>query len=123
MSNGGKGWVTFSWIIFLLAGLANAMYGAAALVRKEYFPTEGVVYEALKSHGWVWLIFGVFQIVLAIAIASRFSFGRIIGIALAVISGVVWFYYMLYMPIAGLTMIVMYVLVIYGLSAHGEDFT
>lgn len=123
MSNGKSGWVTFSWIIFLLAGFMNGLYGAAALVRKEYFPTEGVIYDALQSHAWVWIIIGLIQIAIALMISSRMSLGRILGIAAAVISAIVWFYYMLYMPIAGLLLIVMYVLVIYGLAATPEDFT
>ena len=59
MAEGRSGWVTFSWIIFLMAGLVNMLYGAAALVRKEYFPETGLIFQSLQSHGWVWLLFGV----------------------------------------------------------------
>ena len=117
-----SGWVTFSWIIFLVAGLVNCMYGAAALVRKEYFPAEGIVYDALQSHGWVWLIIGAVQVLTAFLLMSRMSFGRVLGIALACFSVIVWFYYMLYLPLAGIMLVTIYILVIYGLGAHGEDF-
>jgi len=123
MANAKSGWVTFSWIIFLLAGCVNMMYGAAALVRKEYFPPTGIIYASLHSHGWVWLGLGLLQLVVAYAIASRMSFGRVLGIIMAVLACVVWFYYMLYVPTAGLTLVVLYVLVIFGLAAHGEDFS
>lgn len=122
MAENRSGWATFAWIIFLVAGTVNVMYGAAALVRKEYFPAEGIVYEALQTHAWVWLLFGALQILAAFTIMGRLSFGRILGITLASVSAIVWFYYMLYMPLMGLMLITLYVLVIYGLSAHGEEF-
>ena len=121
MSNGKSGWVTFSWIIFLVAGIVNVLYGAAALVRKEYFPSGGLIYAAIQQHGWIWLLLGLLQIVVALAIAYRMSFGRIAGIIFAVLAAVVWFFYMLYLPFVGFGLIVIYVLVIFALAAHGED--
>lgn len=123
MAEGRSGWVTFSWIIFMLAGLANVMYGAAALVRKEYFPEGGVVFEALQSHGWVWLIIGIVQLIAAFAIMGRKEFGRLAGLTLAVFGAIVWFYYMLYIPVNGLVFVTLYTLVIYGLASTGDEFS
>ena len=122
MAQGKSGWVTFSWIIFLMAGLVNVLYGAAALVRKEYFPETGIIFQSLQSHGWVWLLFGLIQVLVAVAIASRFSFGRVIGIIIAVLAVVIWFYYALYLPNSSMALILIYVLVLFGLGAHGEEF-
>ena len=122
MNERRSGWVTFSWIMFMLAGLVNTMYGAAALVRKEYFPSGGVIYQAIQQHAWVWLLIGLLQLLVAYTIASRLSFGRWFGIAMAAVAALVWFYYMLYLPNAGLGLFIVYVLVIYGLAAHGDEF-
>jgi hypothetical protein len=117
-----SGWTTFSWIIFMLAGFANMLYGGAALVRKEYFPEAGIIFQSLQSHGWVWLMLGILQVLVAVAIAYRMSLGRVVGLLLAVVGAAVWFFYMLYLPNGGLGMVILYVLVIYGLAAHPEGF-
>ena len=122
MASGRSGWVTYSWIIFLLAGFVNMMFGTMALVRKEYFPEEGALFDVLQSHGWIWLLIGIFQVVVSYAIARRSQFGLMGGLVLAVLSAVIWFFYMLYLPNAGFGMLLLYSLVIYGLAAHMEDF-
>jgi hypothetical protein len=105
MSNGRSGWVTFSWIVLVVAGAADVLYAVAALGRKEYFPEGGLIYESLQSHGWVWLIIGAIELII-----------------LASCAAVVWFFYLLYVPLAGIAMITLALLVLYGLVAHGEDY-
>jgi hypothetical protein len=122
MSSTRSGWVTFSWIVLLLAGLVNSLYGVAALGRKEYFPADSVIYETLSSHGWIWLLLGVIQIVVSFAIAKRIQFGLFAGITLAVLAATMWFFYMLFLPEGGFALVLLYALVIYGLSAHMEEF-
>lgn len=116
-----SGWATFVYIVFIVIGAANILYGIAALGRKEYFPEGGLIYESLQSHGWVWLAIGVLEFVVGIALWNRQSWARIVGIALASIAAVVWFFYMLYVPLAGIAMVSLAVLVLYGLVAHGEE--
>jgi hypothetical protein len=122
MSNGRSGWVTFSWIVLVVAGAADVLYAVAALGRKEYFPEGGLIYESLQSHGWVWLIIGAIELVVGIAIAYRQPWARTVGIILASCAAVVWFFYLLYVPLAGIAMITLALLVLYGLVAHGEDY-
>lgn len=122
MASAKSGWVTFSWIMFLLAGMLNTLYALAALGRREYFPAEGVLYDAISSHGWIWFIVGVLQIVIAFTISKRLPFGAIAGITLSVIGATMWFFYMLYIPQSGLVMILLYAAVIYGLAAHLDEF-
>jgi hypothetical protein len=122
MARERSGWITYSWIIFMLAGFVNMMFGAAALVRKEYFPQEGVLYDVLQSHGWIWLLVGVMQLVVSFAIANRSQFGLMAGVVLAGLSAVIWFFYMLYLPMAGFALIILYSLVIYGLTTRAEEF-
>ncbi|HSK48621.1 MAG TPA: hypothetical protein VLA05_11570 [Coriobacteriia bacterium] len=121
MAKGKSGWVTFSWIIFLLVGLVNTLYGVAGLGRKEYFP-DSAISATLESHAWVWLILGIVQILVAVAIAKRVQAGLFAGLTLAVIAALVWFFYMLFLPTSGFALVVLYLLVIYGLAAHTEEF-
>lgn len=122
MARDKSGWVTFSWIVFLLAGLVNMLFGGAGLVRKEYFPEGGPIYAALESHAWIWLILGIVQVIVALLIAKRIQLGLLAGITLAVIAALMWFFYMLWLPQGGFALVVLYVLVIYGLGAHMDEF-
>lgn len=121
MAKGKSGWVTFSWIIFLLAGLVNSLYGLAGLGRKEYFP-ESAINAALESHAWIWLIIGVMQILVAFAIAKRMQIGLFAGLTLAVICALLWFFYMLFFPTNGFALVLLYSLVMFGLAGHAEEF-
>jgi len=122
MTENRSGWVTFSWLILLLAGLANALYGLAALGRADYFPEGTLVGESLSSHGWIWLILGAIQILVAIMIQRRNQMGLFAGLTLSVIAATIWFFYMLAIPNGGFALVLLYVLVIYGLGAHMQEF-
>jgi hypothetical protein len=122
MAANRSGWVTFSWIVFLLAGLVNCLYGVAALGRAEYFPEAGVVASSIQSHGWLWLGLGVIQVVVSFLIAKRVQAGLFAGLTLAVLAAVVWFFYMLFLPTNGFALVILYALVIYGLGAHMDEF-
>ncbi len=122
MGNGRSGWATFVWIVFIVAGAGNILYGIAALARKEYFPEGGLIYDSLQSHGWIWLVIGILQVVIAMALAYRQSWARIVAIILTSLVAVAWFFYLLYVPLAGIAMITLSMLVLYGLVAHSEDY-
>ncbi len=122
MAKKGSGWVTFSWVIFMLAGLVNLLYGAIALGRKEYFPSESVIYDVIQSHGWIWLIIGLLQLLVSYAIARRSQIGLFGGVVLAVIGATIWFFYMLFLPSSGFALVLLYALVIFGLASNAEEF-
>ena len=122
MADKKSGWVTFSWIVFLMIGLVNAMYGLAGLGRKEYFAEGMAIYESLQAHAWMWLILGALQVGVAILIMKRSQIGLFAGITLSVLGAVMWFFWMLFIPSSGFALVLLYALTIYGLAAHMEEF-
>jgi hypothetical protein len=122
MAQKKSGWVTFSWIVFMMIGLVNLLYGMAALGRKEYFPEAGALYGSLQAHGWVWLVLGAMQLIVAVLIMKRSQIGLFAGMTLAVLGSVVWFFYMLYVPTSGFALVLLYALSLFGLAAHMEEF-
>jgi len=121
MSEKSPAWSFFAWIVFLTAGIWNLMIGAMMLVRKEYFPSAGLIYESIQSHGWILIVVAVLQIAVALAIAAKQDWARWLGILLAILGTVVWFYYALYLPWLGLMAVIAYVLVIFSLTARWEE--
>jgi hypothetical protein len=121
MSTARSGWATFVSVVFIVTGGANLLYGLAALGRKEYFPQDGLIYESLQSHGWVWIIVGALQFIVGVALWGKQPWARLLGVALAAAAAIVWFFYLLFVPLAGIAMISLAVVVLYGLLAHGDE--
>lgn len=115
----GSGWITFAGVLFVIAGCGNLIWGIGALAKKEYLPANGVLFSTLQTWGWIAIIWGVVVLVGAMLVLGRMPSGPVVGIVLATISAVVWLFLLPVLPIFALTAILLDVLVIYGLAAHG----
>jgi hypothetical protein len=118
----GAGWATFSAVLFMVAGLWNVIAGWAALVQKEYFDEASLLYENLQVTGWVWLGVGVVQLLASFLILARRESGRVLGIVLAGLSMVVWFFSIGAYPMWAMMVVAIDALIIYGLTAHRDVF-
>jgi hypothetical protein len=116
------GIVAFTAVLFTLAGFFHAIQGLGALIKKEYFHESSLLYSNLQVTGWVWVILGLLQIAAAYMIVGRASGGRILGIVLASLSAVVSFFTLGALPVWSIVLIAVDVLVIYGLTVHGDAF-
>jgi hypothetical protein len=118
----GSGWATFSAVLFMVAGLWNVIAGWAALVQKEYFDETSMLYENLQLAGWVWLGVGVVQVLASYLIFMRRESGRVLGIILAALSMLVWFFSIGAYPLWAMMIVTINALIIYGLTAHRDVF-
>jgi len=118
----GTGWATFAGILFLVAGLWNMFAGFAGLLRKEYFSEASMLYRNLRVAGWTWLIMGVIQVLTSYLIVNRRPSGRVLGITVAALSMLVWFFSVGAYPAWAVMVVALDALIIYGLAAHGEAF-
>ncbi len=118
----GTGWATFAGVLFLVAGLWNFFAGFAALVRKEYFDAASMLYHNLLVVGWVWLVVGAIQVLTSYLIVTRRPIGRVLGITLAALSMLVWFFTIGAYPVWAMMIVAIDAFIIYGLTAHGEVF-
>ena len=116
------GWATFAGVMFLLVGLWNFVAGFAALVRKEYFDQAAMLYQHLQVVGWVWLGLGVIEVLVSYLIFTRRPSGRVLGITLAALSMLVWFFTIGAYPLWAMMIVAIDALIIYGLAAHDEVF-
>jgi hypothetical protein len=119
----GGGWADFAAVVFTIVGIANAVQGLSALVKKEYFAESGLVFENLQFWAIVWFVVGLAQIGAAMMLVGREPSGRILGIGLAGGSVVVTFLSMgAYTPWA-FAVLAMDLLILYGLTVHSEAFS
>lgn len=125
-----SGWVTFAGVMASIAGVYNLLSGIAAIAddaRLAQYPGLADIDEVLygfdlSTWGWFWAIIGGLQLVTAGLILARNAIGQIAGLIFASISAMFTVFIMWVYPMWALAVLVLDMLIIYGLTAHGEEF-
>jgi len=124
--NTGAGWKLFAGIMILIVGAMNMFDGLVAITNANYLKSVAggslghlPVTDNLKTWGWAVLIWGVILILAGFLIFSGNMFGRIVGVIVAGLNALLQLAYLPHYPFWSFTMIVIDVLIIYGLVAHG----
>ena len=73
--------------------------------------------------GWIHLLVGLLVLLAGFAVLAGQTWGRVIGIVLAVFSAMANFAFIPYYPFWSLTIIALDVFVIWALATHGRDVT
>ena len=126
MDNDGYGWKLFAGIMVMLVGVFNVIDGLRAITNASQiegrFPNGEVqlpLTNDLKVWGWVVLVIGAVMILAAFLIFTGNMFGRIVGVAVAALNAIVQLSYLDHNTFWSFTMILVDILVIYTLVAHG----
>ena len=119
----GSGWLTFSAVILVFAGLMKVFDSIWAFRTKgqlDNLPnTHATLGSTVSNYGWYWLFLGIVLILAGFAVIGRSQVGRWIGIIAAAVAAIATMSWMPYYPIWALTYFVIAILVMYGLAAHG----
>ncbi|MFN8105710.1 MAG: hypothetical protein U0U69_14735 [Acidimicrobiia bacterium] len=115
-----SGWVTFAGVVFAIAGCGNLIWGLGALAKKSYLPENGLLFSTLGTWGWIAILWGIVVILGAVLLLARAPSGPALGIVLAAVSAVFWLFVLPVLPMFALAALILDVLVIYGLVAHGS---
>ena len=117
----GEGWILFSWIMLLVAGVMAIIDGIVALANASFFHDVGAHYvgSSLTTWGWVALILGIITVIAAGSVWRGGSFGRWFGIVIAGIGVIVQLAWIPIVPFWALFIMFLYVLVVYGLAVYG----
>ena len=123
MENDGMGWKLFAGIMILIVGTMNVFDGLVGITQvnyiKRYTGGELPITNNVKTWSWVILIIGAVMILAGLLIFVGNMFGRIVGIIVASVNALVQLAYLNHNTFWSFTMIIIDVLVIYGLAAHG----
>ena len=121
------GWVVglslFAGIMMIVTGVFNAVEGLVALFRNEvYVATLRYVFAFdLTTWGWIQLILGLVVAVAGYGVVSGRIWGRVVGIAIALLSMLVNFLFIPYYPVWSLLIIALNVFVIWALCVFNRD--
>ncbi|HEU4449322.1 MAG TPA: hypothetical protein VFR63_04970 [Gaiellaceae bacterium] len=112
------GGTVFAGVIMLMVGLFHAVAGLVALLDDEFYVVaRNYTFEFdVTGWGWIHLIGGILVALGGLYVFSGATWARVIGIALAVVSAFVNFFFLPYYPFWSLLMIALAVWVIWALS-------
>ena len=122
MDDNGDGWLIFAAIVLGVAGIMRIFDAIWAFRYHGVLPQnfeDAIFGHSLKTYGWVYLIVAIVLILCAFGVVARSQLSRWIGIFAGAILAISAIWWMPFYPVWSLTYILVGVLVIYGLAAHG----
>ncbi len=117
------GGVVFAAVMMIMTGVFQGLQGLAAILKDSFFVVLRDYYVEVDVTTWGWIHFGLgIAVVLAgFGVLSGATWARVIGITVAVLSGIANFLFIPYYPFWSLLIIALDVFVIWALAAHGRD--
>jgi hypothetical protein len=117
----GEGWLTFAGIMIIVLGTLNIIWGIAAIDRSGFFVGETkLIFDDLRTWGWIVLIIGGLQVLAGFGIFARNQLARWFGVAVAAINLIAALTSIEAYPFWALAIVGIDLLVIYGLAAYGD---
>ena len=122
-----SGWAVgvtlFAAIMMLMTGAFQALAGLVAIFENEFYvSTRNYLFQFdATSWGWIHLLVGLIVVMAGFAMLAGRTWGRMVGITLAMVSALANFLFIPYYPFWSLTIIALNVFVIWALAAHGRD--
>lgn len=110
------GWWVFAGVLLLVAGVANVIYGIAALDDSRFF-TENVTLIAsdLNTYGWVILLLGVIQLTAGVSLFAGGGWGRFVGVIAAALNAIAYLVTINAAPFWSLCAFILSVVILYEL--------
>lgn len=116
------GWWVFAGVLLFVAGIANIIYGIAAVGDSKFF-TENVTLIAtdLNTYGWVILVIGVVQLTAAGSLFVGGGWGRFVGIVAAGLNAIAYLLTIPAAPFWSLCLFLLSVVILYELSKSSSQ--
>jgi hypothetical protein len=119
------GFISFAGVIMIMAGGFQSITGLVALFQDEFYvSTRNYILQFdTTTWGWIHLLLGLLVLFAGFAVLSGKTWGRTIGVILAVLSALTNFSFIPYYPFWSLAIVTLDVFIIWALVAHGRDIT
>ena len=86
----GSGWVTFAGVMIAIVGTLNIIYGIAAIDNANFYGRDvNYVISSLNTWGWILLVVGAIQVLVAFGIWVGNQFARWLGVLVASVNAIV----------------------------------
>jgi len=117
----GRGWLVFAAVLFIAGGVANGLWGIAALVNDDYFTADELLFGDLSMWGVFYLLLAAAQLVTGWLILRRSPIGAIMGIGLVLLHMLVALMSIAAYPLWTVIVLTIDGLIVYGLTVHGFE--
>ena len=117
------GFILFAAMLMIMAGAFQAFAGLVAIFQNEFYvATRNYLFQFdATTWGWIHLLVGLIVVMAGFAILAGRTWGRVVGITLAMLSALANFLFIPYYPFWALTIIALDIFVIWALAAHGRE--
>jgi hypothetical protein len=115
-----SGWITFAGIMISVVAILNIIDGIAAIGNSSFFVGDTkLIFQDIKTWGWILLIIGIIQLFVAFGIWSGGQWSRWLGVFIASLNAIAQMLFITAYPWWSLAILAIDILVIYGLAVHG----
>jgi hypothetical protein len=121
---GWVGWVVFGAMMMIMVGAFQIVVGLTALFNSGYYVVgeENLLLNVdFTAWGWTHIALGAIAVAAAFGVLAGQMWGRVVGIAMALVSALVNLAFIAAYPLWSIMVITLDVLVIYALAAHGRE--
>ncbi len=120
---GWFGWIVFAGVMMIIAGSLNALYGLIAVVNDEWvvWTNRASLYLDISQWGAVHLVVGLVMLLSGFGVFSGNILARTVGVIVASLSLIANVFFIPAYPLWALVVITLDVLVIWALTAHGDE--
>ena len=116
----GGGWITFAGVMIVIVATLNIIEGVAAISKSKFYVGDAkYVFSDLNTWGWIILIIGCIQVLVALGIWAGNQFARWTGVVVVSLNLIGQLLFLPSYPFFALSVFALDVLVLYGLVAYG----
>jgi hypothetical protein len=118
-----EGWLVFAGILLMMAGAMRFFDAIWAWSYNGATPSHlknALFGQTLSNYGWVYIVVAIVLFGAGFGVMMRSQVSRWLGIAAGAIGAISAAWWLPFYPVWSLTYILMCVLVIYALAAHGQ---
>ena len=124
-SGAALGWTFFAAFMMFMLGWWWFFAGLTGILKDDIFvSTSKYVFKFnVTTWGWIHLLLGIVVVLASLALFVGALWARIVGVILAIASGLIGFAWLPMYPIWGVIFITSSVFVVWALTVHGSDIT
>jgi hypothetical protein len=122
-SAGAVGLTYFAAFMLIMIGAFHVISGISGIMKDTVYVKTPEYFVSLDASAWGWthLIVGVIVLLAGFGLFSGAVWARTVGVIVALVSAIANFAFIPGAPFWSITIIVVDVLVIWALTAHGRD--
>lgn len=118
-----SGWVTFAGWMLLIAGIWQGFIGFLGVLSDNFFVVgeDYILRLDVTTWGWIHMAIGLLLFVVGCFVFAGKTWANVLGILAAAVSALTLFAWLPWYPLFAITILVVDILIIYGLAAHGGE--